>query len=61
MKSLNDLWNNVKRSTICTTGIPVGEKKEKGPLKKIEEMMAEMFPKSVKHKFRNLEISVSPN
>lgn len=60
-QSLCDLWNKVKRFTICTVEIPLGKEREKGPGKKFfEEMMAEMFPKSMKHKFTDSEIVSSP-
>lgn len=56
-QSLCDLWNKVRSSIVCAVEIPVGKERvsEKGPEKKIEEKMAEMFPKSVKHEFTNSE------
>jgi len=61
MKSLNDLWKNIKRFIMCTFGIPIrGERERRGHKKICEEIMAEIFPESVKDKFRDSEISVSP-
>ena len=46
---------------MCTFGIPIrGERERRGHKKICEEIMAEIFPESVKNKFRDSEISVSP-
>ena len=42
-ESLRDVWDNVKRTNICIIGVPEGEKKEKGPEKISEGIMAENF------------------
>ena len=38
------LWDNTKCINICITAIPEGEKREKGPEKTFEEIIAENFP-----------------
>ena len=43
-KSLKDLWDNVKFSNIHIIGVPEGEKREKGPEKIGEDILAENFP-----------------
>ena len=43
-KSLKDLWDNVKFSNIHIIGVPEGEKREKGPEKIVEDILAENFP-----------------
>ena len=46
MKSLNDLWKNIKRFIMCTFGIPIrGERERRGHKKIFEEITAENFPK----------------
>ena len=39
--SLRDLWDNVKHTNIRIVGVPEGEKREKGPEKTFEEIIAE--------------------
>ena len=41
---LRDLWDNIKRSNICTIGVPEGEEREKGPDKIFEEIIVKNFP-----------------
>ena len=41
--SLRDLWDNIKHTNIRVVGIPEGEKREKGPEKTFEEIIAENF------------------
>ena len=41
---LRDLWDNIKRSNVCITGVPEGEEREKGPEKIFEEIIVENFP-----------------
>ena len=42
--SLRDLWDNIKCPNIHITGVPGGEKREKGSEKIIEEIVAENVP-----------------
>jgi len=35
--SLRDLWDNIKHTNICITGVPEGEEREKGPEKIFEK------------------------
>ena len=42
--SLRDLWDNIKCTNIRLTGVPEGEKREKGPEKIFEEIIVENFP-----------------
>ena len=41
---IRDLWDNIKRASLCIIGIPEGEEKEKGIENIFEEIMAENFP-----------------
>ena len=41
--SLRDLWDNIKHTNIRVVGVPEGEKREKGPEKTFEEIIAENF------------------
>ena len=41
--SLRDLWDNIKCTNIRITGVPEGEKREKGPEKIFEEIIAENY------------------
>ena len=41
--SLRDLWDNIKCTNIRLTGVPEGEKREKGPEKIFEEIIAENY------------------
>ena len=41
--SLRDLWDNIKHTNIPIVGVPEGEKREKGPEKTFEEVIAENF------------------
>ena len=45
--SLRDIWDNIKCTNICITGVPEGEVKEKGSEKISEEITTE-FPKNGK-------------
>ena len=42
--SLRDLWDNMKCTSIHVIGAPRGEKREKGPEKIFEGIIAENFP-----------------
>ena len=42
--SLRDLWDNVKCTNVCITGVPEGKEREKRPEKISEEIIAENFP-----------------
>ena len=44
MKSLRELWDNVKRTNIHTTGVPEGEERQKGTEKIFQEIIAKNFP-----------------
>ena len=41
--SLRDLWDNIKHTNIWIIGVPEEEKKEEGPEKIFEEIIAENF------------------
>ena len=42
--SLRYLWDNIKRTNICITGVQEGEKREKGPKKILGEIIVKKFP-----------------
>ena len=42
--SLRELWDNIKHTNIHIIGVPEGEKREKGPEKIFEDIIAENFP-----------------
>ena len=43
--SLRELWDNVKHTNICVTGVPEGGERDKGPEKISEELLiAKNFP-----------------
>ena len=44
MKSLRDLWDNIKRTNIWTIGVAEEEEKERGSEKIFEEIIVENFP-----------------
>ena len=44
MKRNQDLWDNIKHTTICIIGVLKGEDREKGPDKIFEEIIDENFP-----------------
>ena len=41
--SLRELWDNIKCTNIHIIGVPEGEKREKGPEKIFEEIIAKKF------------------
>ena len=41
---LRELWDNVKCTNICITGVPEGEVREKGTEKIFDEIIPESFP-----------------
>lgn len=43
MKSLRELWDNVKCKNIRIIGVPEGEEREKGTEKIFQEVIAENF------------------
>ena len=43
-ESLRELWDNVKRTNICITGVPEGEEREKETEKILQEIIAEKCP-----------------
>ena len=44
MKSLRELWDNVKRTNIRIIGVPEGEERAKETEKIFQEILAENFP-----------------
>ena len=42
--SLWDIWDNIKCTNICISGVPDGEGREKGPEKIFEDIIPENFP-----------------
>ena len=40
--NLRDVWDNIKHTSICIIGVPE-DKREKGPEKILEEIIAENF------------------
>ena len=44
VKSLRDLWDNIKRTNISIIGVPKGEEREKGAKKVFEEVIDKNFP-----------------
>jgi len=44
MKTVWDLWDNIKCTNICNLGVPEGEERERGSKKIFEEIIAEKFP-----------------
>ena len=42
--SPRDLWDNIKCTNIRIIGVPEGEVREKGPEKRIEEIIVKNFP-----------------
>ena len=45
MKSIRELWDNIKRAKNCVKGGAKWEEREKGTEKIFEEIIAENFPK----------------
>ena len=45
MRTLRDLWDNVKRPNTWVIGVPEEEDKKKGHEKILEETIVENFPK----------------
>ena len=43
-ESLRELWDNVKGTNICITGMPEGDEREKGTEKIFQEIITENFP-----------------
>ena len=43
MKSLRELWDNVKHTNIHIIGVPEGEEREKGTEKIFQEIIAKNF------------------
>ena len=44
MKSLREIWDNVKCTNIHIIGVPEGEEREKGTDKIFQEIIVENFP-----------------
>ena len=44
MKSLREIWDNVKHTNIRIIGVPEGEEREKGTEKIFQEIIVENFP-----------------
>ena len=41
--NLRDLWDNIKCTNTCISGVPEAGEREKGPEKIVEEIVAENF------------------
>uniref|UniRef100_A0A8D0UX41 L1 transposable element RRM domain-containing protein n=1 Tax=Sus scrofa TaxID=9823 RepID=A0A8D0UX41_PIG len=55
MKSLRELWDNVKRTNICIIGVPEGEERKKGTEKIFQEIIAENFPNMGKESLTQIQ------
>ena len=53
MKSLRELWDNVKHTNICIIGVPEGEEREKETEKIFQEIIAENFPNMRKESLKS--------
>ena len=42
--NLRDLWDNIKCTNICITGVPEGEERKEGAENISEDIIAENFP-----------------
>ena len=58
--SLRDLWDNIKCTNICITGVPEGEEREKGPEEIFEEIKDENFPNMGKEIVNHIQKAQSP-
>ena len=58
--SINSLWDNVKRSTICIIGVPEGEEEEQEIGNLLEKIMKENFPNLVKEIDMQVQEAQSP-
>ena len=54
-ESLRELWDNVKRTNICITGVPEGEEREKGTEKIFQEIIAKNFPNMGKEQLTQIQ------
>ena len=59
-KHLKQLWDNLKHTTMCTTGVPEGEDREKGPEKIFEEIIAENFSHPAKESLIHIPYKINP-
>ena len=55
LKSLRDLWYNIKCNKICIIGVPEGEESEQGLENLFEEIMVENFSKFMKEKVTQVQ------
>ena len=55
MKSLRELCDNVKCTSIHIIGMPEGEKREKGTEKLFKEIIAEYFPNMGKEQLTQIQ------
>ena len=54
-QSLRELWDNVKRTNICITGVPEGEEREEETEKIFQEIIAENFPNMGKESLTQIQ------
>ena len=60
MKSLRELWDNVKCTNIHIIGVPEGEEREKGTEKIFKEIIAENFPNTGKEPLTQIQEAQVP-
>ena len=53
--SIKELWDNFKHTNISIIGVPEGEKRDKGPEKIFEEIIAENFPNTGKESLTQIQ------
>ena len=53
--SLKELWDNFKHTNVCIIGMPEGEKRDKGPEKIFEDIIAEKFPNMGKESLTQIQ------
>ena len=58
--SLRVLWDNTKCANIHIIVVPEGEKREKGPEKIFEEVIAENFPNTEKEIVKQVQEAQNP-
>lgn len=54
-ESFRELWDNVKCTNICITGVPEGEEREKGTEKIFQKIIAENFPNTGKESLTQIQ------
>ena len=55
MKSLRELWDNIKRTNIRIIGVPEGEEREKGTEKIFQEIIAKNSPNMGKESLTQIQ------